>query len=337
MHNIRYMDLGNAYLNWLKVKIFTIAEQIFHWDDEAQRWGKYLIVASREIININNIKIVIATGAPFHVNYWAAMLKIHCPDIYLIQDLRDTWVQNPFKKYWFGRKQHAVKRMSFALKTGDICTAVTIGLANEYQKIISNCKFKIITNGYDPDDIEPFINEKYIIKKNIFLHIGSISNGRDIACSKFLDEINKIKDIPWQVKLIGNITQKIAIKYNDLIKQKKLIIQNTISYKNALKEVSRCQVALHFGARELSYAHSTKIFEYAGLQKPVLSFNYGGDINSLINDYNLGISVDLSIKNGFYLEKQIRNIINYGLKNNSYKQFSYSNIAYQFDLIFRNV
>ena len=99
IHNVYYKDFGNVLLNWLKVKILYLLNRFFYWDDEAQNWGRYLLPAAKKLIQENNIKVIVATGAPFEANYWAAMLKKEMQDIFLIQDFRDPWAQNPFKKY----------------------------------------------------------------------------------------------------------------------------------------------------------------------------------------------------------------------------------------------
>ena len=109
--------------------------------------------------------------------------------------------------------------------------------------------------------------------------------------------------------------------------KKKLIIKESISQKAAIKEVMNSNVAIHFGSPEYPFAFSTKIFEYIATNIPVLSINYGGDINKLIDENNVGISINLKTDDHFHIQK-MEKIVRFKRINNSYsKNYSYNELS----------
>lgn len=329
LHNFRYRDLGHILLNWLKIKILLFFDQLFYWDDEAQHWGRYLLPEAKKLIKENNINIVVATGAPFEANYWAAMLKKDMKDIFLIQDFRDPWVQNPFKKYSLNRKKKAYQRMLLSMQFSDLSITVTPGLLAEYKKVCPDCDIRLITNGYDPDVISPMVMPTANRDKKVFVHIGNISNGRDIACKKFLDAVQNMSDISIQVQLIGHVPPVFKLQYQEMVKQGKLVFIGTVSQEMALHYVAQGAVALHFGAKEFPYALSTKLFEYAGLKKPVLSVNFGGDIEQVISECQLGKSVNLN--NTTHVKQAIIDVLKINvIGEEATEKFSHAYLAQKF-------
>ena len=298
-HNFKYYKFSKNIFGWFLNKLrnqFLKLSYFFYFVDEAQYWGKKLIPYAKEIINKEKIKYVISTGGPFMSNYWASKLKKIIPEIKLIQDLRDEW--NETRKFILkSNKEKSYKYEKYALNNCDAVITTSIGLNNLFKKKIQNNQIKqfIIYNGYDEKSIDKInINNKKNKKRDFsFIYAGSLNNKRDQVLDIFLKVVNT------NIKEFNNITiyiytsdcKGIDIKYEDLVKNKKLIINSFTSQEELFKLVEESFVTLHFMPESQKYIVSIKLFEYGILKRPVLSINAGGDSEYLIKKHNLGYSV----------------------------------------------
>ena len=87
-HNIKYNTYKNIFLRKIKKYYFKLIRPLYFLD-EAQQWHWIMIPYVHRLIKKEKIEILIATGAPFSVNYAAAKIKNKNKRINLIQDFRD--------------------------------------------------------------------------------------------------------------------------------------------------------------------------------------------------------------------------------------------------------
>ena len=114
-----------------------------------------------------------------------------------------------------------------------------------------------------------------------------------MAFEILLNEVKAAKaDI--QVLHFGHFPLQTKRKFQDLIISKKLVLNDFVPQQDAFTELQHADIALHFGSPEFDYALSTKLFEHLGLRKPTLSLNFGGDIDLIIKQFDLGVSVNLN-------------------------------------------
>ena len=159
-HNLKKEKFTNRFVNFVKNAFVEIFEKLFFWDDEAQHWGKYLIPYATKLVQDENIPAIIATGHPFSSNYWASQIKMSLPELVLIQDFRDPWVQHVLKKYDSERRKGIAKdRMVESIRYADAVVTVTDGLGEIYKESVQNDidslpPFFTISNGFDEDDMD---------------------------------------------------------------------------------------------------------------------------------------------------------------------------------------
>ena len=344
-HNYKYWKVNNTFIgkiiNKIRYIIFKYLKNVYYID-EAQFWGFSLIPFCKRLIKKENITKVIATGSPFMANYWAAKLKQKMPFLKLIQDFRDPWNVNPLIEY---KNRHhkniAVKNELFAINSADTIVTVTRGLLKIIkEKIYNPNKNKyVLTNGYDDEVVEEVMleNKGYVRKCFTLVHVGNITNRREECLVFLLDYVleNYIKYNTLKIKLYGKLNKKyIMLKYSKLIEKNILQLYDSVCPKDALKEIYKSFFALQLNADIFPYLVSTKIYEYAALYRPVLSINYGGEIEEIINKHRLGYSVNLNIDDKYKLKK-IFNELYKKWKKNKYngnkpyniKKYSYRNIT----------
>lgn len=342
-HNLKYhkfsKNIFGWFLNKLRNQVLKLS-YIFYFVDEAQYWGKKMIPHAKEIINKEKIKYVISTGGPFMSNYWASVLKTNMPGIKLIQDLRDEW--NDTRK--FVLKYHKVKSYEYedyALNNCDAVVTTSIGLRELFSKKINNKNVKqyLIYNGYDEGSIKKIQFKNQIKRKRdfSFIYAGSLNNERDQVLDIFLNVVN------INIRKFNNITifiytsdcKGIDIKYAELVKNKNLIINNSIPQEELFKFIDESFVALHFMPVSQKYIVSIKLFEYGILKRPILSINAGGDSEYLIKKHNLGYSVKYDNETGILgtiikLYKIWQNDPFYRIEPIGLDKYSYKNLSKEY-------
>lgn len=335
-HNYKYKKYpSNLFGGLKKIVRFGLLNllNIIWYEDEAQYWGYNMIPYCKKIIEKEGIKTVIATGHPFMVNYWAAKLKSEIPKIKLIQDIQDPWNDDPSHKYYLATiKKRSESHERYALNNCDVLFTVTSGLLERLSDRIVNPVEKIVLpNGYDLTGLEQIPTEN---RDFSFIYAGNLFEGREEPLSSFLNVVDDIIDnIPeMNIEIYGYVDASIEKHYNRLFEKGHITISNPISPQEILRHISKSFVCLQFNARKYPYLVSTKIYEYGALKRPTLSINYGGEIDKLIKEHNLGISTNgdnyQEIKDSiFKLYDLWKSNPSYEIETIKLEDFSYRNLS----------
>lgn len=340
-HNFKYRSYPKTKYGDVK-RVFRYlvlkAVNTIGYEDEAHNWGRYLLPYCKQLIDEENITTVIATGHPFMANYWAAQLKKDVPEIHLIQDFRDPWVQSPTyhqsKKKCHIRK--AVEYMNFSLEYADVCVCVTNGLIDEYKKYYNQKKYALITNGYDDETLQNVVSSELSLNKkprNIYItHIGSVTNGRDHMLDRLFEALVDHDNTIFC--FAGYVPERSLKLYKKLSEEQRIIDFGVLSPEDALSLVQQSDIALHLNADIVPYLVSTKVYEYAALGRPILSINGGGEIDTLLSENQWGVSINY--KDPDFAEKVLRSIRELKPPDcaNNLKKYSYLSIAGQYSQLF---
>jgi hypothetical protein len=297
MHKVKsgpfYKFTSLKFKNRLLTSLFSFAinkiRSLFWFDDEAQYWGRHLVPKIIEVANKFDVEVVIATGHPFQANRWAAEAKIKSGNKFkLIQDIRDPWVHNPFKKYIFKWQFEKVKKWqkksldiadANVFVTHELLQLITQGAENSY----------VVENGHNFDVIVSSNGET--IKQGI-IHAGTLANGRDVVAEPFFNACNNNPEIllGHQVHFYGRVSMRLLNKYKDLFTKKIFILHDSIAQEELADKYKSSIFALQFNAKEYPYLVSTKIYEHPALGLSTFSINCGGAVDKMIKNNNIGIS-----------------------------------------------
>lgn len=288
-YKLSAFSFSNRYVNSVYKRIIDGLRSMFWYDDEAQYWGSGLFAKIKQLKSIYNIKTIIATGHPFQVNRWASELKKkYDSDIYLIQDFRDPWYDNPFKTYLFQWQKEKVKKwQDEAISVSDINVFVTKGLM---ELISPSNKSVVIENGHYFSNYERHYTDRR--NNEIIIHAGTLANGRDVVAEPFFKLCQNSPEIlnGKLVHFYGRVSLWLLKKYKKLFSSGLFVLHNSIKQDELIEVYSKSIFALQFNAEEYPYLVSTKIYEHPVFGLPTLSVNCGGEIDELIKSCNLGVS-----------------------------------------------
>ena len=302
-HNFRYKPFGNKLIRYIRDRFFSWFMSYIYFDDEAQRWGNYVVPYALDLMKEKGIKTLIATGAPFQATRWAGEIKKARPETRLIQDFRDPWIDLPTHpakgKLFFSHSfvEQITAWQQEALERANIIVTITTGLRDVYKKHHPQGRYEVISNGYDSDSLAKVIKAAGANKEKeghlTLTHIGNLFCGRDKPLRQLLLALREIlPQVPnLRVKLIGGTGGWLRREFVDLIDKEALQLLPPVSQTEALRHVLQSTMALQVNAKELPYLVSTKIFEYAACKVPTLSINYGGQIETLVRERRLGHSL----------------------------------------------
>jgi len=336
-HNIRYMSSKNRVLDFIYKGIRFILKRLLkplYFIDEAQQWHWIMIPYVKKLVKKEKIPTIIATGEPFTVNYFASKIKRDLGNrIRLIQDFRDPWNENSIYINTFGNLNRINKSKVmelFSLKFADVIVSVTKGLSIDFSHK-SGKKVHTIYNGFNNSEINKIKKEKSVNKKDTLkiIYAGNFANGRFECLLYLLDYFVKYEERRklFQLIIYSNISKReFPDKYSGLFNTDFLILKEKISYKKLLEEIVTCDYGLHLNSSFIKNSLSTKIYDYISLGIPIISLNYGDEIETMINEYNFGYSINIDKNNIDRIFDEIGRNKEFKINLNNVGKFNYNKI-----------
>jgi hypothetical protein len=207
-------------------------------------------------------------------------------------------------------------------------------MANEFNRIVKR-DYKLVTNGYDEQDISP-LPQNQLDTKFTISHIGSINASRNpVGLWKVLSEM--VKEKPefakaLEIKLVGKVDIGVlkSIEENDLTAYLSRI--EYMPHQDVMHEIQRSQVLLLLinNTPNAKGILTGKVFEYLGSGRPVLSIGpEDGEAAVILTDSLAGQTA------GYENETGMRSILNdyftrfneHSLKSNTGSRLKYSRKA----------
>jgi len=336
-HNIRYMNSRRRVLDFIYKGIRFILKRVLkplYFIDEAQQWHWVMIPYVKKLIKEEKISTMVATGGPFTVNYFASEIKRDLGNrIKLIQDFRDPWNENPVYVSTFGnlnRINRSKLMESFSLKFADEIISVTKGFSIDFSHK-SGKKVHTIYNGFNNSEINKVERKKLIDRSDTLkiIYAGNFANGRFECLLYLLDYFVRCEKHGrlFQLIIYSYISKReFPDKYSSLFKNNFLVLKRKISYRELLEEIVTCDYGLHLNSRFIKNALSTKIYDYVSLGIPVISLNYGDEIETVIKQYNFGYSINIDKDNIDEVFSEIERNKEFRPDLNNVGRFDYNNI-----------
>lgn len=289
----------------------------FFIPDARKYWIKPSIGYLDTYIKENKIDYVISSGPPHSMHMIALGLKTKNKNLNWIADFRDPWTNIDFYEKLmlssFADKEHHRQELS-VLNKADLVVSIGEGMNREFINIYKNAgglnteKFKVITNGFDSDDLDG--TEITKDKKFSLAHIGTLVKDRnpDVLWKvlKTLISKNAAFAAQLEIKLVG----KIDIYVKEQIAHFGLTSYvNKIDYlphDEVIREQQRSKVLLLLvnNTKNAKGILTGKFFEYMASRVPIIAIGPPeGDLAHILNKTQTGLISDF--KDEASLEKNL--------------------------------
>lgn len=292
----------------------------FFIPDARRFWIKPSVKFLNAYIKEQNINYIISSGPPHSMHVIALKLKQQNPHLKWVADFRDPWTNIDFYNQLMlskaaDKKHHALEKS--VINTADTVISVGQFMSNEFTKMHqetggkNTSKFKVITNGFDRDDLPVIEIDKD--KKFSIAHIGTLVKDRnpDILWKVLsaLTQNNSEFEKQLEIKLVGKVDSFVL---EELTKYKLEKYLNKIDYlpHNEViieQQKSKVLILLVNNTPNSKGILTGKIFEYMMSGSPILAIGpEDGDLAKLLNETKAGVICGFD--NQLKLEKSILNL-----------------------------
>ena len=282
--------VGDSSENIL-VKIFSWFRVNLLYPDPRIFWAKYSIKFLIKYMKENNIQTVITTAPPHSMHTIGYRLK-KILKINWIADFRDPYVNWDIllnmKPTFISSKIHTYYQNLF-LNNADKIVVTNTSLYDEFSKIVSTNKLRVITNGSNIKPLKTSNNKRFILS-----YFGLINKFRDpINFLNALEEMvseDKVFKSKLELNFYGNI-QKSTIDY---LKNNKTLCglfnyYPNIDHSKINKIIPKSSLLLLLLNNEKNQNTTPyKLFDYLVSERPILTL---GDfenkhVDTLLRTYN---------------------------------------------------
>lgn len=264
--------------------------------DPALFWKSFLHKKAEELIEKYNIHHVIATGAPFRVLYYTALLKKKHPEIFLLCDYRDPW----YGAHNYGmnsvsrtRLAHEHAMEATIIETADAITAPSDLFVGHPLREQVMPKFRLLQHAADPDD---FAGVDFDVPT------PSIENGLDIVyggalyvgIEKTLIALSKIlSSNEWRgPKVVFHIySPDFAAAWTSELSPDVFRLYPPIDATALMQKIVAAHATMIVLADHNKNFHTTKFFELKLLPRLIFYIGPNGSVSKTIANQNLGYSI----------------------------------------------
>ena len=309
----------------------------FFIPDARKFWIKPSINYLENYIIKNNIEYIISSGPPHSMHLIALGLKNKFTSLKWVADFRDPWTNIDFYDKLMltkrSNKQHHSQELN-VLTTADIILSIGKGMSNEFLNIYQKSggknlnKFKVISNGFDADDIKT--SEIVKDKKFSIAHIGTLVKDRNpIVLWKVLKKLTDTRDdfrSQLEIKLVGkvDIFVKEQLENYELINFVKKIEYLPHSEVIIEQQKSKVLLLLINNTKNAKDILTGKFFEYMASGSPILAIGpIDGELADIIKQTQTGLISNF--EDEITLEKNILNLfVNQSIQTNGEEVIKYS-------------
>jgi len=279
--------------------LFNLLNVYPFYKDEAQYWKKSLFSKIDELRSSEKIENIIVTGAPFTPLHHLAIYKGKHPEINLILDLRDPWMQilkKNYKGFSHSKYKRELENEEFAFKMADSIFFVTKTFTEQYKEIYPQFSDKMTTvfNGFDAEDFDKFSEEEADRLK--IAYAGALYKGRADGMMLLINALEKQNknniqkctiDI-YSNQLDPNFVKEVKSNYSSFV-----FLKSPLPQKQLFETLKSYTYLLTINEKRAPFAFGTKVFEYIALGKKIILISPDGELyqllkskNQLVSDYS---------------------------------------------------
>lgn len=284
------------------VSVFTKGNKY----DPSSFWKSTIDGEVNRILEEQKINNLIVSGIPFNFFYYAALLKSRNKAINLVLDFRDLWTDSMssygrnVKLYQSQKRFEEECRMErFSVLHADHILCASNDLLQIYQEKYPDQKdkFKLVINGYDPDEMLPRSPLKIEKKENSTIsvvNVGTINCSRDYYMN-FIEGLSKIKENDPELYGIlrfdfyGNTNATFETDLTSACSEVAFFYEK-ISSKDVHRVIQKADMVLYIKKEdELPNSFASKFYEYLSAGKFMIVLSPEGMVTEYIRNNNIGV------------------------------------------------
>lgn len=292
-----------------------ITEKISIWlrgnffiPDARKFWIKPSIRYLEKYIAANKIKYIISSGPPHSMHLIALGLLKENKNIKWIADFRDPWTNIDFYDKLMltpmaDKKHHRLELE--VLKNAGLVLSIGKSMNDELIGIYKNAggnnieKFKVITNGFDTDDLNTGTSEKDTVFS--IAHIGTLVKDRNPevlwrVLSKLVKNNPEFRD-KLQIKLVGKIDIHVKERIEAFGLSSFVHKIEYLPHAEVIKEQIKSAVLLLLvnNTKNARGILTGKVFEYMASRVPILAVGPpDGDLAEVLRQTGTGLISDFT-------------------------------------------
>lgn len=278
-------------------KVMSKVSNTFFIPDNKKSWANQALELARELVQQHEFDVILVSGPPFSAMIAGATLSTET-GIPLVVDYRDLWYGNQF--HFYPTPYHAHKHQELEYNVLSQASRITVTNRRMKEKMIStyaHLNFDdviILPHGFDPDDI------------NRYKHVKPLQQAFTLTYSGiFYDIVTPV----YFFKAVQKARQQYAAKYNSAMNielhfvgllrdeyvkaAKKLGIADIVvnhGYQNHADAIELCMQSnvlwmMVGNTRNADTISSGKLYEYFGMQKPLLVSVPNGALRKAAEQY----------------------------------------------------
>ena len=294
---------AEGFAVWLRGNFFIPDARRFWINPSIKYLTKYL--------KDNPVDAIVSTGPP-HSMHLIAMHLNKLFNIPWLADFRDPWTGIDFyhqlKLTSFANKLHH-KLEKKVLSTATEVTVISRDMMNEFNGIVER-GYKLVTNGYDEEDISP-LPQNQLDNEFTISHIGSLNPARNpLILWKVLAEMVKNNPLfanALRIKLVGKVDIGVMKSIEDFGLTEYLTRIEYMPHRDVMHEIQKSQVLLLLinNTPNAKGILTGKIFEYLGSGRPILNIGpEDGDAAAMLTNADAGQTA------GYQNEEAMQRILN---------------------------
>ncbi|MDD3052485.1 MAG: glycosyltransferase family 4 protein [Candidatus Cloacimonetes bacterium] len=301
--------------NW-KMMISFFIRMNFFIPDAKIGWIPFALHKAGKIIREHKPAIIFTSSPPQTINLIGILLK-KMYKLPWIADMRDPWtniyhydnLEMPRHRYFIEKKME-----NLTVKKCDALTTVSKNLTT----IISNNpdKFRVIYNGFDPNDM-PELDTEIDPDKFIIIHTGKLSVTQNpVNLWKSLSRLGKrIPDFLQKlvIKFIGSVDSSIIDSINEIGLADQLQLINYLPHKEIFPHIGRASLCLVVNPQTKNNLGiiPAKFFEYMALNRNSIVISpRESEIAEIVKKCGSGVVLDYNEDSEFILEDYYNDWLN---------------------------
>lgn len=283
-------------------KIINLWYEIFIFPDKTINWSISAIKKGDEILDDFPIDAIISSIRPptSHIIAHELIKKKNVP---WIADFRDLWTKNHFFHYSRIRDFFDQRLELKTVSPAHALTTVSYPLAEKLKELHKNKKVYVITNGYDPDQLNPGVP---LTKKFRITYTGRLYRGKQdpepfFRTLKGLIDDKVIDPSILEIQFFGDFESWLLSDIRKYHLENIIQLPGQISREESIQQQRESQVLLLFTWNDPGQKgiFTGKIFDYLAAKRPILAIGLGGSVvNDLLDQTRAGlmVSADEEIK-----------------------------------------